>query len=70
MWRVRRHDRHAARAEDLLLAVDGERNLALDDVPHLFLLVPVLVQGRRVGHNVVVSERHVLRVKEATGPAW
>ena len=65
---VGRHHRDAAGAEHLFLAGDGEGHLAVDDVPHLFLLVLVLVQRRGAGRDVVVGERHGRGMEEPAAP--
>ena len=68
MRRVGRDHGHVAGTERVLDAGDGDHDLALDDVPHLFLLVPVLVERGRAGRDVVVRERHVLGVEPARVP--
>ncbi len=66
---VRRDNCGGTRPERAGDTVDHEDDLALDDVPHLFLRVAVHVQVRRAGRDVPVRERHVRGVEEATRPA-
>ena len=62
-------DCRAARGDDALDASDRGGQLALHDVPDLFLLMEVLVQWGRVGRDRVAGERHVLGVKEPPLPS-
>ena len=57
---VRRDHGSVSRSEDPLLAIDRERNLALDYVPDLFLDMVVLVEREGIGGDVVVGKGHVL----------
>ena len=50
------------------MTIDHQDELALDDVPHLFLRVRVLVEVRGVGSDVPVSKGHVLGVEEPPRP--
>jgi len=47
----------------------AECDLPVDDVPHLFLLVLVLVQRRGARRDVVVGERHGGGMEEAAAPS-
>src|SRR5215469_4285762 len=57
MRRVRRHDGHRPRTGSPGLTVDGDGELALDDVPDLLVRMLVLVD-RCAGRYGVVAEGH------------
>lgn len=65
---VRRNDCRTAGARDVLYAIDRDRQLPLDYVPHLLFRMVVLVDRGGVGVDLVVDKCHVVGVKETTVP--